>query len=62
MNESKENCAVTIDNNVYIGARGVVTKGTTIGAGSMVAPCSVVQKSFPAKSHLIGNPAALTNP
>ncbi len=56
-NESMKNCAVTIEDNVCIGARSVITKGVTIGESSTVVPCSVVQQSFPAQSHLAGNPA-----
>ncbi len=58
-NESKKNCAIKIGDNVCIGVRSVITKGVTIGEGSMIAPCSVIQQSFPANSFLQGNPATL---
>lgn len=57
LNETKENCAVTIGNRVAIGARSFVTKGVKLGDGSLVAPCSVVKSSFPKDSVLYGNPA-----
>lgn len=58
-NESKKNCAISIGDNVCIGVRSVIMKGVTIGEGSMIAPCSVLQQSFPKKSKIQGNPATL---
>lgn len=58
-NESKESCAIVIGNNITIGARSIITKGVQLDEGSRVAPCSVVQRSFPKGSVIFGNPARL---
>ncbi|MCI5120200.1 MAG: hypothetical protein D3908_03215 [Candidatus Electrothrix sp. AUS4] len=58
-NESRTNCAIIIADNVCIGVRSVINKGVTLGEGAMIAPCSVIQHSFPAHSTLQGNPATL---
>lgn len=55
--ETKETCQIIISDNVSIAARSIITKGAEIGADSIVGPCSVVNRSFPAVSHIFGNPA-----
>jgi len=48
---------VTIEDNVFIGARCIVLKGVTIGINSIVGAGSVVTKSIPANQIWAGNPA-----
>jgi acetyltransferase-like isoleucine patch superfamily enzyme len=55
--ETIENCKVIIEDDVRIGSRAIIGKGVTIGRGSLVHPGSVVQKSFPEYSEILGNPA-----
>ena len=56
-NETKEKCQIIIADNVWIATRSIITKGVKIAADSVVFPCSVVNGSFPSKSHIFGNPA-----
>ena len=59
--EKDRNCAkskpISIGDNVFIGARSIVTKGVTIGDRSMVAAGSVVAHDIPADELWGGNPA-----
>ncbi|MES2987764.1 MAG: acyltransferase [Pseudomonadota bacterium] len=48
-----------IGDDVFIGARAIVTKGVTIGDGAIVAAGSVVVSDVPARSVVGGNPAKL---
>lgn len=48
---------ITIEDNVFIGARSIICKGVTIGARSIVAAGSVVTKDVPADEIWGGNPA-----
>jgi acetyltransferase-like isoleucine patch superfamily enzyme len=48
---------VTIEDDVWIGARAAILKGVTIGARSVVAAGAVVTKSVPADAIVAGNPA-----
>lgn len=48
---------VFIGDDVFIGARAIITKGVTIGDGAIVAAGSVVTKDVPARSLVAGNPA-----
>ncbi len=56
-NENFETCRVTIEDDVVVASRSTITKGVTIGRASCIYPGTVVQKSFPHHSNLIGNPA-----
>ena len=48
---------ITIDDNVWIGANSVITKGVNIGKHSVIAAGSVVSKNIPPYSVAAGNPA-----
>jgi acetyltransferase-like isoleucine patch superfamily enzyme len=48
---------IVIERNVWIGDRGVVLKGSHIGADSVVGSNAVVRGSIPPRSLCIGNPA-----
>jgi acetyltransferase-like isoleucine patch superfamily enzyme len=50
---------VTIGDNVWIGPMAIVLPGTTIGAGSVVGPRSVVSSSVPPRSFATGLPATV---
>lgn len=49
--------SVTIEDNVFIGARALIMPGVTIEKNSIVAAGSIVTKSIPAGSIVAGNPA-----
>lgn len=51
---------IVIEDNVWIGARAILLKGVTIGAGSVVAAGAVVAHDVPARSVVVGNPAKVT--
>ena len=48
---------IDIGRNVWLGAKVTVTRGTTIGEGSMVAANSVVTRDVPPFSLAVGAPA-----
>jgi len=48
---------IIIEEDAFIGARCIITKGVTIGARSIVAAGSVVTKSIPSDEVWGGNPA-----
>jgi acetyltransferase-like isoleucine patch superfamily enzyme len=48
---------IIIEDEVWIGARCIITKGVTIGKGSIIGAGSVVTKSVPPYSLAAGNPA-----
>lgn len=50
---------VTIEDDVFIGAKCIILKGVTIGKGSIIAAGSVVTKSIPPFEIWGGNPAKI---
>lgn len=49
--------SITIEDNVFIGARALIMPGVTIGKNSIVAAGSIVTKTVPENSIVAGNPA-----
>ncbi|MDR7079132.1 maltose O-acetyltransferase [Neobacillus niacini] len=49
--------SITIEDNVFIGARALILPGVTIGKNSIVAAGSIVTKTVPENSIVAGNPA-----
>ncbi len=49
--------AVTIEDDVFIGANSVILKGVTIGQGSVIAAGSIVTQNIPPNVVAGGNPA-----
>ncbi|MCP3178133.1 acyltransferase [Desulfuromonas sp. KJ2020] len=52
-----ESRPIIIEDEVWIGARCIITKGVKIGKGSIVAAGSVVTKDVPPSCLVAGNPA-----
>lgn len=57
INNHSINGDIIIGDNVWIGSRVTILKGTRIGSGSVVAAGSVVKGKFPEKCLLAGVPA-----
>ena len=53
----KEGRPVVIEDNVWIGLNCIILKGVTIGHGSIIGAGSVVRKTIPPYSIVMGNPA-----
>jgi maltose O-acetyltransferase len=49
--------SITIEDNVFIGARALIMPGVTIGKNSIIGAGSIVTKSIPTDSIALGNPA-----
>lgn len=52
-----DDLGVTIEDDVWVGARAVILRGVTIGRGAIVGAGSVVTKTIPAYAIVAGNPA-----
>lgn len=50
---------VTIEDDVWIGARVCILPGVTIGKGSVIGACAVVAKDIPPYSVAVGNPVQI---
>lgn len=50
---------VRIGQNCWIGTDAMILKGVSIGGDSIIAPKSVVTRSFPTRSMIAGSPAKL---
>jgi acetyltransferase-like isoleucine patch superfamily enzyme len=55
--EAQESDGIEIGNDVFIGARAVILKGSKIGDGSVIGAGSVVASKVPPNSIFVGNPA-----
>ena len=52
-----EYSGTTIEDNCYVGPNTIITKGVTIGKGTIIGANSFVNKSFSKGSKIAGNPA-----
>lgn len=55
--ESPEPQAIILEDNVWLGARVIVMRGVTIGAGSVIGAGSIVTRDIPPRSVAVGLPA-----
>lgn len=53
---------ITIEDNVFIGARCIILKGVTIGRGSVIGAGSVVTRNIPPQCIAAGNPINIIKP
>ena len=50
---------IVIGDDVFIGARCIITKGVTIGNGAVIGAGSVVTRDVPPNTIVAGNPARI---
>lgn len=55
--EQPESAPIVLEENVWLGARVIVLRGVTIGAGSVVGAGSLVTRDIPPRSLAVGSPA-----
>jgi acetyltransferase-like isoleucine patch superfamily enzyme len=55
--ERPESSPIILEENVWLGARVIVLRGVTIGAGSAIGAGSVVTRDIPPRSLAVGVPA-----
>lgn len=53
------NVPILIEDNVWIGERACILKGTKIGRGAIIGMCSVVTKDVPEYAVVAGNPGRI---
>ncbi len=53
---------IEIGDDVWIGYNATILKGVVVGAGAVIAPCSVVTSDVPAGCTVAGNPARVVEP
>ncbi len=56
-NERPESRPIILEENVWVGARAIILRGVTIGAGSVIAAGSVVTRDVPPRVVAAGMPA-----
>lgn len=56
-NERPESRPIILEENVWVGARAIILRGVTIGAGSVIAAGSVVTRNVPPRVVAAGMPA-----
>ena len=56
-NERPESRPIVLEENVWVGARAIILRGVTIGAGSVIGAGSIVTRDVPARSVAVGMPA-----
>lgn len=59
LDETIENSAVIIGDGVSIGSRSFVLRGVMVGNNAAILPGSIVNRSIPASTVVIGNPAKI---
>ncbi|MEN7551137.1 DapH/DapD/GlmU-related protein [Rapidithrix thailandica] len=52
---------ISIEDNVFIGARAIILKGVSIGVNSVIAAGTIVNKSIPPNCIAYGNPMLIKN-
>lgn len=52
---------ITIEDDVFIGARAIILKGVTIGRGAIVGAGAVINRDVPAGAMAFGNPMIIKN-
>ena len=58
-NEDRERCKIVIGNRVSIAVKSMITKGVRIGDDAVIMPGSIVTRSIPSGSIVLGNPAKI---
>ena len=53
----KERKPIVIEDDVWIGAKAIILPGVTVGTGSVIGAGTVVPRSIPPYSVVVGNPA-----
>jgi len=59
LNDGDDISPVSIGDRVWIGAKAMILKGVTVGAGAVIAAGSVVTRDVPERALVAGNPATV---